>query len=99
MKKIALLFLVMIFSFIFSGCAKEPNCPKMKLPKLKTCVVKKRSIKYEVKNGKICLSRANYKLLKKQNYRLRVCNSLLNAQNRDFNSKFYSKNENSKKEF
>ena len=90
MKKLALKMIVMIFiATLFSACTKKATkyiAPKV--PKLKTCKVNKKKISYKIVDGKICLSKQNYKVLKSANYRLRVCNELLNKQNIDFNQRF-----------
>jgi len=89
MKKTALKVIVVCLAILFSGCAeKEVVIKKPSLPKLKKCVVKKRGVTYTKKGDKICLIESEYKKLKRQNYRLRVCNELLNKQNDDFNKRY-----------
>ena len=90
MKIIALkVIATLVIATLFSGCSnKEVKYIKPKLPKLRTCAVSKAKVNYKLINGKVCLSKKDYKMLKKQNYRLRVCNELLNKQNRAFNKQY-----------
>ena len=90
MKKIALKMIVvsLFIAIAFSGCAKEIKYIKPKIPKLKSCIVKRAKVSYKIKNGLICLKRKDYRVLKKQNYRLRVCLDLLNRQIKDFNKRY-----------
>jgi len=88
--KIALKMIAVLFiTILFSGCvAKETKYVKQKIPKLKSCIVKRAKVSYKIKNRLICLKRKDYRVLKKQNYRLRVCLDLLNRQIKDFNKRY-----------
>ncbi len=86
--KVMRIVLLMLFSMLFVGCGSKTALAPCIVPKLKTCKVSKKNIKVSKKGNTICLSLKAYKILKKQNYRLRVCNELLNRQNLDFNKRF-----------
>jgi hypothetical protein len=73
---------------LFSGCATKKEFVKPVLPKLRTCKVLAVKVRVRKDGDKICMQVSEYKKLKKQNYRLRVCNELLNKQNIDFNKRF-----------
>jgi len=85
MKKIALL--AVVFS-LFSGCSNKVEVVKPKIPALKKCIVKPKKIEFSKRGNRVCMSLSSFKLLKRQNYRVRVCNELLNKQIEDFNKHF-----------
>ena len=84
------MILITLLAILFSGCTQRVVTKYVtpKVPKLKTCKVSKKKISYKIVNGKVCLSKKEYRVLKNTNYRLRVCNELLNKQNIDFNKRF-----------
>jgi hypothetical protein len=83
------MILITLLATLFSGCTQDVvKYITPKVPKLKTCKVSKKKISYKIVNGKVCLSKKEYRVLKNTNYRLRVCNELLNEQNMDFNKRF-----------
>jgi len=88
MKRAILIVAVLFFMTLFSGCAKEKEFIKPTVPKLRTCKVKPTKVRVKKSGNSICMKIQEYKKLKKQNYRLRVCNELLNRQNIDFNKRF-----------
>jgi len=79
--------LLIPFSLVFFGCSTK-EIAVCKVPKLRTCIVSKKEIKVRRVGDEICMKIDSYKILKRQNYRLRVCNELLNNQNKDFNKRF-----------
>jgi len=87
MKTIKLI-VILAFTILFSACSTDKEYIEPKYPKLRTCVVKKQRVKVQKNGNKVCMELSEYKKLKKQNYRLRVCNELLNKQNIDFNKRF-----------
>ena len=95
MKAIKLIA-ILAFTILFSACSTDKEYIEPKYPKLRTCVVKKQKVKVQKNGNKICMELSEYKKLKKQNYRLRVCNELLNKQNIDFNKRFANAGTNSK---
>ena len=88
MKRVAALIAALFFMTLFSGCAAKKEFIKVKLPKLRTCKVTPTKIRVSRVGNRVCMELSEYKKLKKQNYRLRVCNELLNKQNIDFNKRF-----------
>ena len=88
MKRAAALIAAPFFMTLFSGCVAKKEFVKVRLPKLRTCKVTPAKVKVTKVDNKVCMELSEYKKLKKQNYRLRVCNELLNKQNIDFNKRF-----------
>lgn len=86
--RIKLIVIALSLSTLFSACSVKKEYISPKLPKLRTCVVSKKKVEVEKCGTKLCLDRNNYRVLKKQNYRLRVCNELLNKQNKDYNKRY-----------
>lgn len=90
MRAIKIVAKAMIALIAFSGCSQKVKTIKVqpKLPHLRTCKVSSLKVRVQKKDGKVCIEDSEYKKLKRQNYRLRVCNELLNKQNVDFNRKY-----------
>jgi len=88
MKRARLIVIALFFMTLFSGCAAKKEFIKPTLPKLRTCKVLALKVRVRKNGDNICMRLSEYKKLKKQNYRLRVCNELLNKQNLDFNKRF-----------
>jgi len=88
MKRAAALIAAVFFMTLFNGCAAKKEFVKVRLPKLRTCKVTPTKVKVAKVGNRVCMELSEYKKLKKQNYRLRVCNELLNKQNIDFNKRF-----------
>jgi len=92
MKLKKMVLLAAAFSLLFSGCSKEVKIVTPKVPKLKKCIVKAKKISFSKSGNRVCMDMKSFKLLKRQNYRVRVCNKLLNRQIEDFNTKFTKDN-------
>ena len=88
MKRAVLIVTALFFTTLFSGCVAKKELVKPTLPKLRTCKVLAVKVRVRKDGDNICMKLSEYKKLKKQNYRLRVCNELLNKQNLDFNKRF-----------
>jgi len=73
---------------LFNACSAEKEYITPKMPKLRTCIVKPKTIKYRKMGNEICMPINSFKIEQNQNKRLRICNDLLNRQNRDFNKRF-----------
>ena len=82
--------MILLSLIAFSGCSQKIKYIKVptKVPHLKSCKVSSLKIRVKKDGGKVCMTKDEYNKLKKQNYRLRVCNELLNKQNADFNKRF-----------
>ncbi len=94
MRVIKIVAITLLFLIAFSGCSQKLQ-PKIefvkvpvKVPHLKTCRVSSLKVRVKKEGKKVCMAESEYNKLKKQNYRLRVCNELLNKQIKDFNRKY-----------
>lgn len=89
MKRVMLLLTIAIpFTILFSGCDSETKYIKTSVPKLRVCRVSETKVRVTIRGNNVYMLLSEYKKLKRQNHRLRVCNDLLNKQNRDFNKRF-----------
>ena len=88
-KRVVVLAIATLFTILFSGCsAKNTEFLKQSVPTLRVCVVSKTKVRVSRNGNTIYMQLSEYRKLKNQNRRLRVCNELLNKQNRDFNKRF-----------
>lgn len=88
MKRATAIVIALFFMTLFSGCTAKKEFIKPVLPTLRTCKVLVVKVRVSKKGKNIHMQMSEYKKLKRQNYRLRVCNELLNKQNIDFNKRF-----------
>jgi len=87
-----LLSVMLLSSILFNGCTQPQKVyVSPKLPTLRECRVKRVRLRAYGDGERICYARKEYAKLKDTVRRLRVCNDLLNRQNRDFNARFARK--------